>query len=148
MVRTISCLPSSAKPGLGSKSLLLQIERAPILPFKRRKPVIVPQGDVTISSPIFNDDPQEKWKATIKDITWREERLRAFVKTNLLMLPFRQAEYWTWRGFVAIKSAFAGGGFHHLHLRGRNRVWKLDKDPAWALDEGKALDKLVKIDLG
>ena len=147
MVRAISCLPS-AKSGPGSRSLLLQIERTPMLPFKQRKLVTVPPGDVTMSSHIFNNDPKQKLEATIAEITWREERLRAFAKTNLLMLPFRQAEYWMWRGFVGIRRAFTTEGFHLLHVRGNNRAWKMDKDPAWALDNGKALDKLVKIKLG
>lgn len=148
MVRAISCLPSSAHSGPGSRSLLLQIERTQILPFKQRKLAKVPPSDVTISSPVFNDDAQQKLEATIAEISWREERLRAFAKTNLLTLPFRQAGFWMWRGFVGIRSAFTGGGFHYLHVRGNNRVWKLDKDPAWALDDGKTLDKLVKIKLG
>ena len=148
MVRVITCLPSSAKSGLGSRSLLLQIERTPILPFKRRKLVIVPPSDVTISSPLFNNDAEQKMEATIAGIARRDERLRAFAQTNLLTLPFRQAGYWMWRGIMGIRSVFTKGGFHYLHVRGKNRVWKLDKDPAWALDDGKALDKLVRIKLG
>ncbi|KAF6240427.1 hypothetical protein HO173_001095 [Letharia columbiana] len=147
MVRTISTLPSSSKSGPGSRSLLLQIERTPILPFRRRKLVTVPPGDVTISSHMFNDDAEQKLEATIAEITLREERLRAFAKTNLLTLPFRQAGYWMWRGFMGTRRAFTSEGFHYLHVRGNNRVWKLGKDPAWALDDGKALDKLVKIKL-
>lgn len=126
----------------------MRIERTPILPFKQPKLVTVPPGDVTISSRIFNDDAKQKLEATIAEIARREERLRAFAKTNLLTLPFRQAGYWMWRGFTGIRSAFAREGFHYLHVAGNNRVWKLDKDPAWALDDGKALDKLVKIKLG
>ena len=148
MVRTISCLPNSAKLGSGTRPLLLQIERIPTFPLKQRKLVIVPPGDVTISSPVFNDSTEHKLEATIAEINRREERLRAFAKTNLLTLPLRQAGYWMWRGFVGIRSAFTRGGYHYLHVRGNNRVWKLDKDPAWALDEGKALDKLVRIRLG
>lgn len=49
---------------------------------------------------------------------------------------------------MGIRRAFTSEGFHYLHVRGNNRVWKMDKDPAWALDDGKALDKLVKIKLG
>lgn len=87
-------------------------------------------------------------QATIAGIVRREARLRAFAKTNLLTLPFRQANYWMRRGFVGVRRALSSKGFHYLHVRGNNRVWKLDKDPTWALDDGKALDKLVKIKLG
>lgn len=148
MVRAISCLPSSAKSGPGSRSLLLQIERTPMLPFKQRKLVTVPPGDVTISSHIFNDDAEQKLEATIAGISRREERLRAFAKTNILTLPFRQAGFWMGRGFMGIRKAFTSEGFHYLHIRGNSRVWKLAKDPTWALDDGKALDRLVKIKLG
>ena len=127
--------------------MLLQIERTPILPFKQPKLVTVPTGDVTISSHIFNNNAEQKLEATIAELARREERLRAFAKTNLLTLPFRQAGYWMWRGFMGIRRAFTTYGFHHLHVRGNNRAWKMDKDPAWALDDGKALDKLVKIKL-
>lgn len=127
--------------------MLLQIERTPILPFRQRKAVTVPVGDVTLSSHIFNDDAGQRLEATIAGVAWRKERLYAFAKTNLLTLPFRQAGYWMWRGFVSIRMAFTSDNFHYLHIRGKNRVWKMDKDPAWALDDGKALDRLVKVKL-
>ena len=148
MVRAISCLPSSPKAGLGSRSLLLQIERVPTFPFKQPKLVTVPPGDVTISAHVFNDNAEQKLEATITEMARREEQLYAFAKSNLLTLPFRQAAYWIWRGFVGIKSAFTGGGFHYLHIRGNIRAWKIKKDPEWALDDGRALDKLVRIKLG
>ena len=119
-----------------------------MLPFQQRKPVRVPPGDVTISSRIFNDDAEQKLEATIAGIAGRDARLRAFAKTNLLTLPFRQARYWMGIGFVAVRRVFSNEGFHHLHVRGNNLAWKMDKNPAWALDDGKPLDKLVKIKLG
>lgn len=148
MVKAISCLPSSARSAPGSRSLLLQIERTQTLPFKQRKLVTVPPFDVTLSSHVFNDDVEQRLKATIAQIARREERIQAFARTNLFTLPFRQAGYWMWRGFVGIRSAFTTDGFYLLHVRGNNRAWKLDKEPAWALDDGKALDRLVKIKMG
>ena len=148
MVRAISCLPSSAKSKSGSRSLLLQIERTPVIPFKQRKLVTVPPSDVTISSCMFNDDAEQRLEATIARIARREERLSAFARTNLHTLPFRQVRYWMWRGFNGIKSAFTNDDFHFLHVRGNSLVWKLAQDPAWALDDGKALDRLVKIKIG
>lgn len=126
----------------------MQIERNAILPFKQRRLVTVPPSDVTISSHVFNDDAEQKLEATIAGIARQEERQHAFAKANLLMRPFRQAVYWIRRGFMGIRRAFSSEGFYYLHIRGNNRVWKMDKDPAWALDDGKALDKLVRINLG
>ena len=148
MVKTISCLSSPAKSRSGSGSLLLQVERNPILPFKQRKLITVPPHDVTISSHLFNHDAEQKLEATIAEITRRDKRLRAFAKANVLTLPFRQAGYWMWRGFIGIRRAFTNEGFHYLHIRGNYRAWKMDKNPVWALDDGKAIDKMVKIKLG
>ena len=35
-------------------------------------------------------------------------------------------------------------GFIYIQVKGRNGSWKLDKRAAWALDEGRAVDRLVK----
>jgi len=102
---------------------------------------------VTLASPIFNNDHEQNIAAAMAAIIRREKQLQAFAKTNLLTLPFRQASYWMWRGFIGVRRAFTSEGFNYLHVKGYNRVWKLDREPAWALEDGKALDKLVKIKL-
>lgn len=107
--------------------------------------VEVPPGDVTLSSQLCSGNAEQKIEALIEEIADREEQLKASAKTNLLTLPFRQASYWMWRGYIGIRRAFTNEGFHHLHVKGHNRVWKLDSDPAWALNDGKALDRLVKV---
>lgn len=84
-------------------------------------------------------------ESLIKEMTEREERIKASIKTNLLTLPFRQANYWIWRGFVGVRRAFTNEGFLYLHVKGHNRTWKLGTNPAWAMDDGKVLDRLVKI---
>lgn len=100
---------------------------------------------MTLSSQLFNNNREQRIEATIAEIIRREERLRAFAKTNLLTLPFRQAAYWMWRVYLGVRRAFTSEGFYYLHVKGYNRIWKLDNDPAWALDDGKALDRLVKV---
>ena len=146
MIQTISSVPSPTKSN--SRSLLLQIERVPLLPFSKSRTTTVPRTDVTLSSTLFDNDSERRIEAAIAEIKRREDRLRAFAKTNILTLPFRIAGYWIWRGFVGVRRAFTSEGFHYLHVKGNNRVWKLDKDPAWARDDGKALDRLVKVKRG
>ena len=97
---------------------------------------------------MFDNDKERRIEAEIRAIKLREERLRAFAKTNIMTLPFRIMGYWLWRGFIGVRRAFTGEGFNYLHIKGNNRVWKLDRDPAFARDDGKALDRLVKIKLG
>ena len=131
-----------------SRTLLLQIERVPLLPFTRPRITTAPNTDVTLSSTVFDNDKGRRIEAEIRAIKQREERLRAFAKTNIFTLPFRITGYWMWRGFIGVRRAFTGEGFNYLHVSGKNRAWKLDKDPAYALDDGKALDRLVKVKLG
>ncbi len=115
------------------------------VPFREPIVVKISPRDVTLSSQLCDNNAEQKIDGLIKEITDREEQLKASIKTNLLTLPFRQANYWIWRGFIGVRRAFTNEGFHYLHVKGHNRVWKLDSDPAWALDDGKALDRLVKI---
>jgi len=115
------------------------------VPFRQPIVLEVPPGDVTLSSQLCSGNAEQKIESLIKEMTDREEKLKASAKTNLLTLPFRQANYWMWRGFIGVRRAFTNEGFHYLHVKGQNRVWKLDSDPAWALDDGKALHRLVKV---
>lgn len=127
--------------------MLLQIERTSTVPFKQSVVLEVSPTDVTLSSHLCNDNAEQRIEALIEEMTEREEQLRASEKTHIMTLPFRQANYWMWRGFMGVRRAFTNEGFHYLHVKGQNRVWKLDSDPAWALDGGKALDRLVKVKL-
>ncbi|KAL2037354.1 hypothetical protein N7G274_009839 [Stereocaulon virgatum] len=146
MVQRISSLPtpSSAK----SNILLLRIERTPLIPYGKPRVTTVPHTDVTVSSRLFDNDSERRLQAALADLKHRQEQLAAFAKTHLMTLPFRQAGYWIWRGCVGLKRAYTSEGFLYLHLKGNNRVWKMDRDPAWALDDGKALDRLVKVKIG
>ena len=119
-----------------------------MIPFAPSRTITVPSSDVTLSSRFFQKDREQKIEAEIEEITYREHLLRTFTKTNILTLPFREAAYWIWRGFMGVRRAFTNERFHYLHIKGHNRVWKLDSDPAWALDDGKAVDNLVKVKVG
>ena len=65
-------------------------------------------------------------------------------RTNLMTVPFRQANYLIWRAFQALKRVLTKEGFIYVQIKGRNGTWKLDQDAAWILDDGRALDRLVK----
>ncbi len=114
------------------------------MPFITPRITTVPSTDVTISAPLFMGG-EDQIMAELADIKRREARANAFDTETILTLPFRQAAFWIGRGFAAIKKAFTNQGFLRLHVKGHNITWKLDKQAAWALDEGQALDKLVKV---
>ena len=141
-IRAISSFPSSSANG--TRSLLLQIHRTPLIPFGHARTVKVPACDVTLSSRLFHDNI-EQINSARKRIDEREFRLHAFATTNLLTLPMRQTQYWMWRGFLGVKRAFTDENFLYLHIKGYNSKWRLDSDPEFALNDGKALDKLVAV---
>ena len=43
-----------------------------------------------------------------------------------------------------IKRAMFKTDFIYVQVKGRNLTFKLNRDAAWALDDGRALDRLVK----
>ena len=90
---------------------------------------------------------QEQIERELAVIKEKERRANAYSKESggILSLPFRQAGFWIGRGFSGIRKAFTNQGLLKLHIRGHNTGWKLEHRAAWALDEGQALDKLVKV---
>lgn len=115
------------------------------MPLLTPRTVSVPPTDVTISSPLFTGD-NDQIMAEMAELQRRKERANAFNKDGgLLTLPFRQALYWMGRSVAAVKKALFNEGFLKFHLKSRSVTWKIEKDADWALDDGQALDKLVKI---
>ena len=44
-----------------------------------------------------------------------------------------------------VAKAFTNRGLIKLHVKGNNIAWKLEVEAAWALEEGRALDSIVRI---
>ena len=61
-----------------------------------------------------------------------------------MSLPFRQLNFHLWKGFQALKGVFARNPFIYLRAKGYNASWKLGREAGWALDEGRAIDRVVK----
>lgn len=99
--------------------------------------------DVTISAPLYGHEKRLSAN-TAAEARRRLEKMRELNKTRILTLPFRQASYLTWRAYRGLKDIMSPNQFIYLHVKGKNGVWKIDQTAAWALDEGKAIDKLVK----
>ena len=137
VVRSITAIPPKSGP------LLLKIDSASLFFMFRPRSVTVPHYNVTMSDPLYIPEvklsPLELAQKRQKEVQMREKE-----RSRILTLPFRQASYWTWRGFRAMKPVFFGYGFTQLDVKGKNRHWKLNPDAAWALDNGRALDRLTE----
>ena len=126
-----------------SGPLLLRIDSASVLRLLRPRPVTAPHSSIFMSSELYI--PEVKLTPLELALKRRQEvQMREKEKERILTLPFRQANYWTWRGFQSMKHVFFGDKFIYLTVKGKNGAWKLNKEAAWVLDSGRALDRLTE----
>ncbi|ROT40382.1 hypothetical protein SODALDRAFT_95282 [Sodiomyces alkalinus F11] len=158
IIKSIRAVPTAS---LGSKALAsaagtvahnprltpihLEVAVKPILPFFRKPSIVtVPPADVVLSGRLFKPHLTEaqaraaraREKAEAK-ARWEQEKQR------LLTLPFRDAGRGAkavWRG---IRRGIVGGGF--LKVMVGSRKCKLDVEGGWALNDGAALESLVRV---
>ncbi len=95
------------------------------------------------SSRIFRNETKRS-EAETAEIRRRENQKRELDRTRIMTRPFRQASYLSWKGFTKFKKLVFSEGFIYLKVKGRNGVWKLDRNAAWLLEDGKAIDRLIK----
>ncbi|KAL9101596.1 MAG: hypothetical protein Q9163_003157 [Psora crenata] len=107
MVRTIKTIPPSINSN--SRSLLLEVERSPSIPFVKPKTIQVPPGDVTMSSPIWMGD-QEQIEREITEMRHKEERADAFdiQKGNIMKGTWQDRLLWRELGSTSRYASIRG----------------------------------------
>lgn len=126
---------------------MLRIERTPVLPGLRSKPILISCGSVSLSAKLFA--PAKELSMADRVERQRQQRLEhEFLASRRLTLPFRQAGYWTRRSFEGFQGIMFDQHYLFLKCKGHFGTWKMDRNPAWALEDGRALDSLVKHGLG
>jgi len=150
IIRSITAMPPST--ATKSKELLLKIELRKMFPvpfFPARvitaRPQEVGLGQKLWTSPIAeNLTPKER-----REMQQREqERLRTlqeYEKSHIMTAPFRHANMAFFGLFKAIARTWSRQGFMKMDIKGQQ--YKLDVTGGWALDDGRAIDRLVKIKL-
>ena len=104
---------------------------------------MVAPSDVILSEPI-HIDLSVMTAAETASVKRRLAIIYELDKTRIMTRPFRHLNYFLWRGYQSLKQVFSLQGFIDLRIKGKNGSWKIDRNAAWALDDGRALDKLVK----
>lgn len=121
---------------------MLQIEPTQLIPFWKRAPFMVSLEDTSLSSPLFDRD-SALFRAADAESNRRYERMRELNKTRIMTLPFRQMGFLIGKGLRNVSTMFRSDQFILLKIKGSG-VWKINGRAAWALENGKAIDKLVK----
>jgi hypothetical protein len=122
---------------------MLQIEAVKVFPGQKNPPMVVRSADVTLSSPLFQDHRKlgRDEEAEVRRRLYDMHRLN---QTKILTRPFREAKYWLWRAFRGTRRVFGPDPVIVMRITGKSGYWKMYQAGAWALDDGKIIDRLLK----
>ncbi|KAI4285346.1 MAG: hypothetical protein L6R38_000702 [Xanthoria sp. 2 TBL-2021] len=142
IIQTIQVVPTTLRQN--QKSLLLQIESSRMFPGIKPKTVSIPVNDIKLSRPLFQERSSVNSAATLEARRLEAERFRKLRQGNYFLLPFRQLGFHLSKGVRGVKDAFTKNPFIYLRAKGFNGSWKLDKETGWALENGRAIDRIIK----
>lgn len=140
VVQSISALPSSRHSD--SPGLLLQIEKVKVFPGVKNLPLVVRSADVTLSAPLYQDN-RKLGRDEEAEVRRRLYEMHRANQTRIMTRPFREARYWMWRAFRGLTRVFSPDPVIVVRVKGESGYWKMYKAGAWALDDGKTLDRLI-----
>lgn len=103
-----------------------------------------PATDVSISEQLYAEKHAGVPLHLLELRSKEAEKARRLREGSILTLPFRQLLFHLWKGFQGLKGAFTNNPFIYLRAKGYQGSWKLGKGEGWALDEGRALDRILR----
>ncbi|KAK0112980.1 hypothetical protein ONS95_014694 [Cadophora gregata] len=138
------------KPGSGPTASELQIEvelrkMFPVPFFPARKFYVKPEEielphrfvPVNKTTRIHESRERAKFEAMEK------QRMLEYERNHLLTLPFRRMSQLTYKLFIELKRVWTREGMMKVDIQ--NQRYKVDISAGWALEGGRALDRLAKI---
>ena len=121
----------------------LHLEYTSLVPGKGPVSLVVAPGDVESSDRLYAHEAKRS-EAELAETRRRLNQMRELDKNRIMTRPFRQANYLIWKGARGFKNLVFSEGFIYLKFKGRNGVWKLNRNAAWLLEDGRVIDKLIK----
>ncbi|KAI0480402.1 hypothetical protein GGR56DRAFT_626037 [Xylariaceae sp. FL0804] len=159
MIKSIKVLPAShltktsasnnRKPAFQESDVRLEIRvrRAWPIPGLPPKTLIVAPHEVVMKARMYNREPWVSPKEKMLQRQKEEERRKAerqHTMDHLMTSPFRDF-YKVWRRFFnAFKNGMTGEGAAPIYIK--DTKYKLDITDGYVLDEGQALDRIVRIE--
>jgi hypothetical protein len=158
LIRTITAVPKAAskaattgkalsKNGQGEIELEIELRKMLPLPFLKPRTLRMKPEDVIIRSRLVTPHPKRITPAERHLMMLQEkgERKKAleYEQTHILSSPFRHMSRLLFSFFRAVARAWTREGFAKVKANGQ--AYKLDVTGGWALDGGKALDRLVTL---
>ena len=162
LVKTITAIPkttSTAATTTGTNlaratqpALIVEVELRKMfpLPFFPARKIYVTPDELVLRAPLATPIDKTLTPAEIRLAGQREveERARAlaYEREHLMTSPLRHANRAFFDLFKAVGRTWTREGFLKLEVKGR--TYKLDTTSGWALDGGKALDRLATLKPG
>lgn len=150
IIRSISAVSNKTLPG----GLEMQVELRKMLPipewvFPRRILSAIP-AEVSLAHKLYTApqdldgglSPFEKLRLR-KQREAEIEKQNEIERTKILSAPFRHASVAFQKLFTDVGRTFSRQGFLKLDVKGQS--YKLDITGGWALDQGRAIDRLVQV---
>jgi len=132
---------------------LVEIETRRLIPLPRQgftRRILVTPEELTmnhrLSAPTSPSNPRPS-AAERAEMMREAEKALEYERSHLLTAPFRHASRAFFGMFKSVGRVWTREGFLKLDVQGIPKgqgTYKLDVTGGWALDEGRALDRLVK----
>ncbi|KAI1661688.1 hypothetical protein F4813DRAFT_345342 [Daldinia decipiens] len=158
MIRSIKVLPARSVKALNPAAKTATAENLPVrLEIEARRTVPFPgvplrriqvdPNDVVMKAPLYNRKapPSDYEKMLMKkQEEVRRKQEREYEMNHLMTAPFRHGKQVFSMLFKNFRRGLTGEGFAPIMINGIK--YKLDITSAYVLEEGRALDRIVKID--
>ncbi|KAL5344556.1 hypothetical protein ACLOAV_010540 [Pseudogymnoascus australis] len=146
LIRSVTAHPVKSLVANGQPTLRIDIELRKMFPVPFLGPRIISAapGDLQLNHSIYVPATRPETAAQRLAVAQRQaEELAAERQKSILLAPFRHMSQAFFGMFVAIKRTWTRDGF--LKLKAGKSMYKLDITGGWALDEGRALDRICKV---
>ncbi|KAI9735312.1 MAG: hypothetical protein M1818_006506 [Claussenomyces sp. TS43310] len=136
---------STSQPG-GPLRLDVELRKMFPIPFFPARVITAAPEEMQLQERLWTPPPPQLTAAE-RAILRRDEEARraqqlAIERSRILTAPFRHANLAFHKLFQAIARTWSRTGFLKLNVKGQ--TYKLDISGGWGLDDGRALDRLVK----
>ncbi|KAE9379367.1 hypothetical protein N431DRAFT_397695 [Stipitochalara longipes BDJ] len=155
LIKTITAIPknpnviSTAVGKAVNPELQIEVELRKMFPlpfFPARKLYVKPE-EIALSLPIAPPPPKNLSPADLREIRIEEEaekkKLLEYERSHIMTSPFRHMSRAFFQLFKAIGRTWHREGFMKVEVKGSS--YKLDVTGGWALDGGRALDRLARV---
>lgn len=146
LIKSITAHPVKSLVAHGPPSLRVDVELRKMfpLPFFPARVVSASPAELSLNHSIFVP-PARPLSATERLAIARRQadEQDAERQKSILLAPFRHASQAFYRLFMTISRTWSREGF--LKLGAKGQTYKLDVTGGWALDEGRALDRICKV---